>query len=96
MRSLDEALAGQNAPLAPGCNSLGRVLADLSSHECRFPLRGEGAATRFCAIEISPADWMPGRVGGSYCTYHRHITVGRGTEGERTALRVLEKAGAAA
>lgn len=92
MRTLAAALAGQDAPLAPGCNSLGRVLADLSSHECRFPLRGEGAATRFCAVEIAPGEWMPGASGGSYCRFHRGVVFGRGTEGERTAHRVMEKA----
>jgi len=92
MRTLAAALAGQDAPLAPGCNSLGRVLADLSSHECRFPLRGEGAATRFCAVEIAPGEWMPGASGGMYCRHHRLVVVGRGTEGERAALRVLAKA----
>jgi len=92
MRSLAAALAGQDAPLAPGCNSLGRVLADLDSHECRFPLRGEGAAMRFCAVEIAPGDWMPGRSGGNYCRFHRQFVFGRGTEAERSAHRALEKA----
>jgi len=92
MRSVAAAIAGQDAPTAPGCNSLGRVLADLSSHQCRFPLRGEGAAMRFCAVEIAPGEWMPGASGGSYCRFHRRVVVGRGTEGERTAHRALEKA----
>ena len=91
MRTLAAVIAGQDAPLAPGCNSLGRVLADLASHECRLPLRGEGAAMRFCAVEIAPADWLPGTSGGSYCQFHRMLVRGRGTEGERTAHRVLEK-----
>lgn len=91
MRSLAEALAGQNAPIAPGCNSRGRLLADLESHMCRFPLRGVGASTRFCAVEIAPADWLPGLPGGSYCRFHRGITRGRGTEEERSAHRALER-----
>jgi hypothetical protein len=92
MRTLAEAIAGQFAPLASSCNSLGRILVDLDSHQCRFPLRGEGAATRFCAVEIAPDEWLPGKSGGSYCRHHRLIAAGRGTESERTAHRVLEKA----
>jgi hypothetical protein len=91
-RTLAEAIAGQNAPVVQSCNSLGRLLVDLSSHQCRFPLRGEGAAMRFCAVEIGPDEWQPGRSGGSYCRHHRLVTTGRGTESERTAHRVLEKA----
>lgn len=75
------------------CNSLGRTLNDLDSHQCRFPPRGEGVATCFCAIEIAPADWMPGFSGGSYCTFHRQLSRGRGTEAERSAVRVLERVG---
>lgn len=74
-----------------GCNSLGLVLVDLDSRQCRFPLHGEGAAMRFCAVEIGPGEWLPGAVGGSYCQHHRLVTRGRGTEGERTAHRVLER-----
>jgi hypothetical protein len=95
MRTVDDMLAGRETPTAPDCNSLGRLLADLDSHQCRFPLRGEGIATRFCAVEIAPADWMPGLAGHSYCTFHRRLSVGRGTEAERTAPRVLERAAGA-
>jgi hypothetical protein len=93
-RSILAAIAGQDAPLAPGCNSRGRLPLDLDSHECRFPLHGAGADTRFCAVEIAPGEWMPGRDGGSYCRYHRLLATGRGTEGERTAHRALERRGA--
>lgn len=78
---------------APRCNSRGRLLVDLNSHECRFPLHGAGADARFCAVEISSADWRPGFSGGSYCRFHRNIARGVGTEGERTAPRVLERFG---
>lgn len=84
-------LAGIDAPMPNGCNSLGRILADLDSHQCRFPLRGDGAATRFCAVEVSEADWLPGFAGRSYCTFHRRLSEGRGTEAERAAPRVLER-----
>lgn len=90
--SRSAAIAGIAAP--GSCNSIGRLLVDLRSHECRFPLHGEGLATRFCAVEISPGEWQPGTAGGSYCRFHRRLAAGRGTEGERTALRVLEKAAA--
>ncbi|RWF66870.1 hypothetical protein [Mesorhizobium sp.] len=93
MRSVADMLAGIDPPLAPGCNSLGRLLADLDSHQCRFPLRGEAALTRFCAVEVSAADWLPGFSGGSYCTFHRRISEGRGTDAERAASRVLERLG---
>lgn len=68
-------------------------LADLRSHVCHFPVGGEGADTRFCAVEILPRDWNPVAHGGRYCRHHRMISVGRGTEGERTAPRVLERLG---
>ncbi len=74
------------------CHSRGLLLADLSSHQCRFPLHGEGLETRFCAIEIAPGEWLPGMSGGMYCRTHRLIVVGRGTEGERNAHRILEQA----
>jgi len=67
-------IAGIDPPMPDGCNSLGRLLPDLSSHQCRFPLRGEGAATRFCAVEIAPDEWLPGKSGGSYCRFHRYIS----------------------
>lgn len=95
MRTIDAAIAGLCTPRAPGCNSLGRKLVDLDSHECRFPLHGEGAGIRFCAVEIAPADWMPGFSGGSYCTFHRQLSRGRGTEAERSAPRVLQRAAGA-
>lgn len=93
MRTVTEAIAGIDAPRTEGCKSLGRLLLDLDSHQCRFPLHGSGAETRFCAVEIPTGDWMPGFSGGSYCRFHRQLTQGRGTEGERTAERVLERLG---
>jgi hypothetical protein len=74
MRSIEDAIRGLNPPLAPKCNSLGRVLADMDNHQCRFPLSGTGEATRFCAVEISPGDWKPGEAGGCYCRTHRLVT----------------------
>ena len=80
MRSVADMLAGIDAPLAPGCISRGRRLTELSSHQCRFALRGDGAATRFCAVEIAPDEWLPGRSGGSYCRFHRHISRASGAD----------------
>ena len=89
-RSIADMLAGRNAPEArPGA---GRVLAELDDRQCRFPLRGDGAATRFCAEEIAPGEWRPGFSGGCYCRFHRHVTEGPGTRAERDAPRALERA----
>lgn len=95
MRSIADAIAGIDAPMAPVCNSLGRLVADLESHQCRFPLHGQRATTRFCAVEISPSDWQPGKPGGCYCRFHRQLSQGCGTESERSAGRLLKKYGAA-
>ncbi|TIM07580.1 hypothetical protein [Mesorhizobium sp.] len=92
MRTVLDMIAGRDAPLAAGSNGMGRVLADLNTHhQCRFPLRGEGVATRFCAAEVSEADWLPGAPGRCYCRFHRRLTEGRGTGAERAAPRVLER-----
>lgn len=82
-------IAGRDAPQAKA--GRGRILIDLDSHQCRFPLRGEGAAMRFCAEPVSEIDWLPGFSGRCYCTFHRRLSEGRGTEAERAAPRVLER-----
>ena len=64
MRSVEDMIALRNPPLAPGCNSIGRHLVDLDSHQCRFPVGGDAGGTRFCAVEISPGEWLPGKVNG--------------------------------
>ena len=71
MRSVEDMIALRNPPLAPGCNSIGRHLVDLDSHQCRFPVGGDAGGTRFCAVEISPGEWLPGKVNGCYCRFHR-------------------------
>jgi hypothetical protein len=95
MRTIAEAIAGTNVPMPAGCNSLGRVLADLTSHQCHFPLHGSGVGTRFCAVEVAPHDWQPGKTGGCYCRFHRQLSQGCGTESERSAVRLLKKYGGA-
>jgi hypothetical protein len=91
MRSVLDMIAGRDAPTANGHNGAGRLLVDLDSHQCRFPLHGDGAGTRFCAAEVSDADWLPGFAGRCYCTFHRRLSEGRGTEAERAAPRVLQR-----
>ncbi|QKC83248.1 hypothetical protein [Mesorhizobium sp. NZP2077] len=77
MRTIEAMIAGRDAPLAPGCNSLGRSMLELRSHQCRFPLRGSGAAMRFCAVEVEVGAWMPGLSLGSYCSFHRDFLRGQ-------------------
>lgn len=91
MRSVADMLAGIDPPLPKGVHGMGRLLADLAARQCRFPLRGEGAATRFCAAEVEAEIWQPGKSGACYCAFHRNLAVGRGTEAERAASRVLAK-----
>lgn len=70
-RSLFDAVAGQNAPIAPGADPEGRSLLDLGERCCRFPVAHPPAGARFCAEPVSPADWRRGSVNGSYCGFHR-------------------------
>lgn len=91
MRTVLDMIAGRDAPQADGRSGLSRILAELDSHQCRFPLRGDGAATRFCAADVSEADWLPGKSGGCYCRFHRNLAIGRGTDAERAAPRVLAR-----
>lgn len=69
-RTIDDAIAGRNAPVAPGASPLGRLLADLDWRDCRFPLRGDGAATRFCGA--------PAAADSRYCGYHHTLCHGAG------------------
>ncbi len=66
----------------------GLTLFRLQSCQCRFPLSAEGEATLFCGAAVKPAEWSPGRPGGSYCQHHRVVARGIGSIGERTAVRV--------
>jgi hypothetical protein len=69
----------------------GLKLSRLQSCQCRFPLSGEGEGTLFCGAAVQPAEWSPGRSGGSYCRHHRVVARGIGTIGERTAVRVARR-----
>jgi hypothetical protein len=75
-RSVADAIAGRNAPVAPvapGAPRAGVPLAALEARECRFPVGQDARGHLFCAAAVSPADWAPGRVNGSYCACHRAI-----------------------
>jgi hypothetical protein len=86
---------GLKATVAPGDGRAfdaarpGMRLADLARHHCRWPVRGAGETTLFCAEAIEPDRIAPGRSGGSYCAHHRSRMAGRGTESERVAHRAL-------
>ena len=58
-----------------------RPLLQLAPRQCRYPIAGDGDATHFCAVEVAPGEWMPGRVGGCYCAAHRAATSHKWREG---------------
>lgn len=70
-RSLFDAVAGRNAPVAPGADPEGRSLAETGERCCRFPVAHPPAGVRFCAEEVEPEAWRRGSVNGSYCAFHR-------------------------
>jgi GcrA cell cycle regulator len=61
-----------------------KTLLDLNNGECRWPVDGERAETRFCCHAVSQ--------GSSYCEYHRLASKGSGTVSERLAARELRRA----
>lgn len=58
-------------------------LFDLESSDCRWPVSGEKADMLFCGHNVEP--------GCPYCPGHKRMSIGRGTESERTALKSLLK-----
>lgn len=68
-RSWFDAVAGLNAPIAPGADPAGKRLVDLGERCCRFPVTHPPSGARFCAEEVD--DWRRGSVNGSYCGFHR-------------------------
>ena len=76
MRSVLDMVATRNAPIAPGCASRGKLLSEMDSHQCRFPVREEGGRNFFCAVEVRAGDWMPGKQHGCYCRFHREYLRG--------------------
>ena len=73
MRSLFDAVASRNAPIAPGGDSQGFLLRDLAERECRFPTFRDHEGTRFCAMEVEPDVWRRADLNGSYCEFHRQF-----------------------
>lgn len=76
MRTIEDMIATRNAPIAPGCASRGKPLAEMRSHGCLFPVREEGGRTYFCAVEVRAGEWLPGMQHGSYCRFHREYLRG--------------------
>lgn len=52
------------------------TLVPLQDRQCRFPVAGEGAATRFCAEEVHADRWYRGLSGDRYCDEHRALCLG--------------------
>ncbi|MBP0439607.1 hypothetical protein [Tianweitania sediminis] len=50
-----------------------KTLLLIKDRQCRYPLSGEGDATRFCAAEVSADRWAGGRSGDRYCDKHRDL-----------------------
>lgn len=58
------------------------TLLELGNRDCRWPVGGEKAGTLFCGHPQAP--------GSSYCDCHKRMSVGRGTESERNAHKLLK------
>lgn len=72
-RTLFDAVAGVNAPIAPGADPDGRSLLETGEHCCRFPVGHPSAGVRFCAEPVGIDAWRRGSVIGSYCRFHREF-----------------------
>lgn len=56
-----------------------KTLVDLNHNECRWPIDGERAETRFCCHAVHELS--------SYCEYHRLVSAGPNTRGKMLATR---------
>ncbi len=65
----------------PGINPVG--ITELTEATCRWPIDGE--VTLYCGDKPT--------LGSVYCLCHRTMSVGKGTESERKAVRILERMG---
>lgn len=70
-RTLFDAVAGRNAPIAPGADPEGRSLLEIGERCCRFPVAHPAEGARFCAEPVGADDWRRGSLNGSYCAFHR-------------------------
>ena len=61
-----------------------KTLVDLNHNECRWPVDGELAETRFCCHAVHELS--------AYCEYHRLASKGPGTKSERLSARELRRA----
>lgn len=77
VRSVFDAVASRNTPIAPGGDPDGALLTDLGPRGCRFPIRRDQHGTRFCAVEVERAAWRPGSINGCYCAFHRGFLEGQ-------------------
>jgi GcrA cell cycle regulator len=60
-----------------------KTLMEMDRGECRWPVDGDKAMTRFCCHETLDLR--------SYCEFHHNLSRGRGTPSERAADRVLKR-----
>lgn len=77
VRSLFDAVASLNTPIAPGGDPDGALLTDVGPRGCRFPIRRDRHGTSFCAVEVGFGAWRPGSVNGCYCAFHREFLAGQ-------------------
>lgn len=70
LRSVEDMIAGRNAPIAPAAPAPA-LLTALTGHQCRFPVGHDAAGARFCGASIPADRWLPGKSMGSYCQLHR-------------------------
>lgn len=60
-----------------------KQLFEMESNECRWPVDGDRAATRFCCHDVAQ--------GKPYCGFHQRLSVGNGTPSERAAHRISKR-----
>ena len=60
-----------------------KTLMEMHSKECRWPIDGDRAMTRFCCHEVDQ--------GRPYCSFHNTLSRGRGTPYERAAHRISKR-----
>lgn len=77
VRSVFEAVASHNSPIAPGGDPEGVLLADVVDRGCRFPILRDHRGTRLCAVEVDRGAWRPGEINGCYCAFHRGFLEGQ-------------------